>query len=129
MTDKHRARIEAALQAGDPDWEVTIAWHCAQRLRAIYHAPTPAEGRALAERLLDSLPTCPIPGVARLGRTLRAWRGELLAYFDTGGASNGPTEAMNLLVEKARRVGHGYRNFATTGCDYSYSAASTGTLP
>jgi len=35
-----------------------------------------------------------------------------VAYFDTGGASNGPTEAVNLLIEKIRRVGHGYRNFA-----------------
>jgi transposase len=111
LTDEQRARIEAALQAGDPDWEVTIAWHSAQRLRAVYHAPTPAEGRALAEQLLESLPTCPIGEVARLGRTLRSWRSELLAYFDTDGASNGPTEAMNLLIEKARRVGHGFRNF------------------
>ncbi len=99
LTDKQRARIEAALQAGDPDWQVTIAWHCAQRLRAIYHAPTPDQGRALAKRLLDSLPTCPIAEVARPGRTLTSWRSELLAYFDTDGASNGPTEAMNLLVE------------------------------
>jgi transposase len=57
LTDKHRAKIEAALQAGDPDWEVTIAWHSAQRLRAVYHAPTPAAGRALATQLLESLPT------------------------------------------------------------------------
>jgi transposase len=111
LTDKQRAKLEAALQAGDPGWEVTIAWHCAQRLRAVYHAPTPDAGRALAEQLLDTLPSCPIGEVARLGRTLRSWRAELLAYFDTDGASNGPTEAMNLLVEKARRVGHGFRNF------------------
>ncbi len=39
------------------------------------------------------------------------WRGELLAYFDTGGASNGPTEAVNLLIEKHRRDAHGFRNF------------------
>lgn len=48
---------------------------------------------------------------ARLGRTLASWRPELLAYFDTDRASNGPTEAMNLLVEKTRRIGYGYRNF------------------
>jgi len=39
------------------------------------------------------------------------WRKEFLAYFDTGRASNGPTEAVNLLVEKIRRIGHGYRRF------------------
>ena len=30
---------------------------------------------------------------------------ELLAYFDTDGLSNGGTEAINMLIEKARRLG------------------------
>jgi transposase len=42
---------------------------------------------------------------------LRSRRAEFLAYFDTDRVSNGPTEAMNLLVEKIRRIGHGYPNF------------------
>jgi transposase len=54
---------------------------------------------------------CPIPEVARLGRTLRVWRSQVLAYFDTDGLSNGGTEAINMLIEKARRLAHGYRNF------------------
>lgn len=43
---------------------------------------------------------------------MRSWRGELLAYSDTAGTSNGSTEAMNLLVEKLCRNAHGFRNFA-----------------
>ena len=35
----------------------------------------------------------------------------MLAYFDTDGVSNGGTEAINMLIEKARRLAHGYRNF------------------
>jgi transposase len=111
LTTKATARLNTALEAGDPTWEVTIAWHAAQQLRAVYHAEDLDQGRRRAERLLEHLHTCPVPEVARLGRTLRAWRGEFLAYFDTGRASNGPTEAMNLLIEKLRRIGHGYRNF------------------
>jgi hypothetical protein len=38
--------------------------------------------------------------------------GEILARHATGGCSNGPTEALNLLVKKVKRVGHGIRNFA-----------------
>ena len=64
-----------------------------------------------AEKALASFPTCPVPEVARLGRTLRAWRAQVLAYFVTHGLSNGVTEAINMLVEKARRLAHGYRNF------------------
>ena len=35
----------------------------------------------------------------------------MLAYFDTSGVSNGGTEAINLLIEKTRRLAHGFRNF------------------
>jgi transposase len=57
------------------------------------------------------LHTCPIPEVARLGRSLRQWRSEILAYFATGGVSNGGTEAINGVIEKTRRIAHGFRNF------------------
>ena len=59
----------------------------------------------------QSLDTEIIPRCARLGRTLRSWQREFLAYFATGRASNGPTEAVNLIIEKTRRLGHGFRNF------------------
>jgi transposase len=35
----------------------------------------------------------------------------MLAYFATHGVSNGGTEAINLLIEKTRRLAHGFRNF------------------
>ena len=111
LSDRARRKIDIALQVGDPTYAITVAWAAAQQLRSIYHAPNPQVGRARALTALTSLPDCPVPEVARLGRTLRAWRTELLAYFDTGGASNGPTEAMNLLIEKRRRAAHGFRNF------------------
>ncbi len=45
------------------------------------------------------------PGVERHAR-----RGEILAHHATG-ASNGPTEAVNLIVKKVVRVAHGFRSF------------------
>ena len=45
-----------------------------------------------------------IPELSRLARTIDSWRPELLAYFDTGGVSNGPTEAVNALIKKVKRV-------------------------
>jgi transposase len=93
LTEKQQAKITACLNAGDPTDEVNITWQCYQQLRSIYHA-TPAKGRQIAIKLLDSFHTCPIPEVARLGRTLRAWKAQILAYFDTHGVSNGGTEAI-----------------------------------
>ncbi len=65
------------------------------QVREVFHQATPAQGRRLAAHLIQRLPACPIPEIARLGRTLRKWKDALDAYFDTGGASNGPTEAIN----------------------------------
>jgi transposase len=112
LTSAQTARPNRKLAAGDPNWEVTIAWHCYQQLRSIYHASSPVTGRRLAEKVIDTFKTCPIPDIARLGRTLRAWREQVLAYFATGGVSNGGIEAINGIIEKTRRVAHGFRNFS-----------------
>ncbi|WP_445260441.1 ISL3 family transposase [Pseudarthrobacter raffinosi] len=110
LTEKQVARLERKLEAGDPNSEVTIAWHSYQKLRAVYHA-RPEKGRELVTEILASFPSCPIPEIAKLGRSLRAWKAAILAYFDTGGASNGPTEAANGVIETTRRVARGFRNF------------------
>lgn len=104
-------KIDEKLRAGDPDWEVTIAWDCYQALRRVYQAETGREGTSRFEALVVKFASCPVPEVKRLVGTLKRWRKEILAYFATGGASNGPVEAINNLIEKTRRVAHGFRNF------------------
>ena len=54
--------------------------------------------------------SCPIPEIARLGRTLKQWKNAFLSYFDTGRASNGGSEAINGLIELHRRIARGFRN-------------------
>jgi transposase len=110
LTERQQAKISTCLDAGDPTEEVDLAWQCYQQLRSIYHT-APAKGRQIAIKVLDSFHTCPIPEVARLGRTLRAWKAQILAYFDTHGVSNGGTEAVNLIIEKVRRLAHGFKDF------------------
>jgi transposase len=110
LTERQLARIARAVSAHPAHEEVYLAWQCAQQLRAVYHQNSPAAGRRLAEKVLANFPSCPIPEIARLGRTLRQWRGAFLAYFDTTGASNGGTEAINGLIELHRRVARGFRN-------------------
>ena len=111
LSERALERVCTALAVGDPDGEVAAAWWCAQRLRDVYRAASPEQGRQRDATVLEALLSCPVPELVRLGRTLRSWRSEWLAYFDTAGASNGPTEAMNLLIDKIRRLGHGFRNY------------------
>ncbi len=94
LTDRQRERLTRAWAADERHLEVELAYQCAQLVRSVYHQDTLAEGRAVAERVLVSFTTGPIPEVARLGRTLKQWRTEFLGYFDTAGASNGGTEAI-----------------------------------
>jgi transposase len=51
-----------------------------------------------------------VPEIVSLGTTLERWQPEILARHTTG-ASNGPTEGLNLLVKRVKRCGHGHRNF------------------
>lgn len=112
LTDKQWARLERAIGARpDEHLPVYLAWSCAQQLRSAYRHPNPAEGRKIAERILESFPTCPVPEIARLGRTLKRWSAAFLAYFDTGRSNNGGTEAINGLIELHRRVARGFRNY------------------
>jgi transposase len=127
LTARQRVRLNAGLEAGDPGWEVTVAWSAYQQLRAAYAATNAAEGRKIAEQVIDSFPNCPIPEVARLGRTLRSWKQQVLAYFATKGVSNGGAEAVNLLIEKTRRLAHGFRNF--TNYRLRILLAADGTRP
>ena len=74
-------------------------------------ARPPERGKELVNKIIASFPTCPTPEVARVGRTLKQWKTAILAYFDTNGASNGPAEAINGVIETTRRIARGFRNF------------------
>lgn len=110
LTERQQARLDKAIAADERHVEVLLAWRCAQQLRSAYRAANLTEGRRIAEKVLASFPTCPIPEIARLGRTLKQWRPAFLAYFDTGRANNGGTEAVNGLIELHRRIARGFRN-------------------
>ena len=90
LTPRQQERLRAVFTADEAHISVVVAYHCAQQVRDVFHQATPAQNRRLAAHLIERLPTCPIPEIARLGRTLRKWKDAFLAYFDTTGASNAP---------------------------------------
>jgi transposase len=89
LTDKQRTRLARAIEADEAHDGVFLAWQCAQQLRSAYQQKDLADGRRIAERVVNSFHTCTIPEIARLGRTLRRWRSAFLAHFTT---SRRPTE-------------------------------------
>ena len=112
LTDKQWARLEKAIAARPEDHlQVYLAWSCSQQLRSAYRHTNLLEGRKIAEKVLATFSSCPIPEIARLGRTLKRWSAAFLAYFDTARSNNGGTEAVNGLIELHRRVARGFRNY------------------
>jgi transposase len=111
LTERAWTRMLAGLDAGDPHGEVCAAWLAKEELRLVYAAPDERDAR---RRLTDFYLRCgfsDVPELERLAGTIDRWQTEILAFFRTGHASNGRTEAVNLLVKRIKRVGFGFRNF------------------
>ena len=110
LTVRQRHKLAAGLAAGDPYDEVSSAWEAKELLREVYTAPDAADARQRLEGFHRWARIIAVPEVERLSRTVRVWETETLNFHLTG-ITNGPTEALNLLIEKTRRIGHGYRNW------------------
>lgn len=110
LGERGRVRIAAGLAAGDRFDEVGATWTAKELLRAVYAAADVAAARPALVAFYQWCAEVQVPEVTRLAKTVSAWEHEVLAYHTTG-LSNGRTEAVNLLIEKVRRIGHGFRNF------------------
>lgn len=111
LTERGQGRMNLGLRLGDPNDEVLGAWLAKEYVRDVYLTEDPAKAAVLLERTIAGCLEDEVPEIQSLGRTLKRWRSEILAHHATG-ASNGPTEALNLLVKKIKRCGHGFKNFS-----------------
>ena len=53
--------------------------------------------------------SCP-PEINSLGRTLVRWKDQIVAWH-RGHVTNGPTEAVNNLIKRVKRIAFGFRRF------------------
>jgi transposase len=104
-------RLQSLLQLGDPNAEVAIAYRVKERVRDFYRTTDPAEARTLLADLQRHCGKRAMPPeVQKLGRTIRSWFDKICNYH-LAKVSNGPTEALNNLVKRIKRIGFGFRNF------------------
>ena len=81
LTKRQQERLREAFTANEAHISVEVAYHCAQQVREVFHQATPAHGRRLAARLIERLPTCPIPEIARLGADPTQMEGRILGLL------------------------------------------------
>jgi transposase len=111
LDDEATARLASLLELGDPGAEVAIAYRIKERFRDFYGTFDPEEARQLLEELQGHcLKRAMPPEVQKLGRTIRHWFDKLCNYH-LARVSNGPTEALNNLIKRIKRIGFGFRNF------------------
>jgi len=110
LSEKAWARLHEGLRLGDPHDEVLDAWLAKEKVRDVYLTDDAEQAAVLLEAAIAFCQSSHVGEVRTLAKTLAGWRPEILAHHATG-ASAGPTEAMNLLIEKVRRVGHGFKSF------------------
>ena len=103
-------RMLLELRIGDPDGDVQGAWCAKESVRDIYLTNNPAAAELLLEKAIEGCRTDWVTEIRSLGTTLARWREQITNHHRTG-ASNGPTEGLNLLVKKVKRAGHGFRSF------------------
>ena len=104
-------RLWSLLELGDPNGEVAIAYRVKERLRDFYRCRDLEEARSILEELqAHCLKRAMPPEVQRLGRTIRDWFDKIV-NFHLARMSNGPTEALNNLIKRIKRIGFGFRNF------------------
>jgi transposase len=102
--------LRAGLDRDDQLDQVLDCWLAKEKVRDVYRTEDPELARA---RLDDAVAFCRASGVREvttLCKSLVRWHGAILAHHTTG-ASNGPTEAVNLTIKAVKRCGRGFRNF------------------
>ena len=112
LTDGGRSKLLGLLAAGDPHGEVRMAWHAKEVLRSIYAIDDPTLAAQFVARLSVDLQDadCP-PETQQLGRTIARWAHQIVAWHRAR-VSNGPTEAVNNLIKRVKRIAFGFRRFA-----------------
>ena len=112
LTDRQHDRLAKVFT--DPEHVAFgVTWNVYQDVIDAYQAEQPAEGKKIMTRLIDTLKNGVPAGLAELrtlGRTLQRRRDDILAFFDHPGTSNGPSEAINGLLEHLRGTARGFRN-------------------
>ena len=81
LTKCQQERLREAFTADEAHISVDVAYHCAQQVREVFHQATPTQGQRLAARLIQRLPACPIPEIARLGANPTQVEGRLLGLL------------------------------------------------
>ena len=115
LDERGHDRVLLGLRHGDPNDELLGAWLAKESVRDIYLSEDPKVASVLLDKAIVGCQDDDVEEIRSLGATLERWRTEILNHHRTG-ASNGPTEGLNLCVKKVKRAGRASPASSTTDC-------------
>lgn len=111
LSEAAHDRLMSLLALGDPGGEVAIAYRVKERVREFYQCGEKEQARGMLTELVEHCRRPSMPKeLRRLGATIQRWFEKIWNYH-LAKVSNGPTEALNNLIKRVKRVGYGFRNF------------------
>jgi transposase len=111
LSQDGKQKLMGLLRAGDPHGDVATMWHAKEAVRELYSHRDSDLALEWVTALGGNLQDPDYPIEARsLGRTLIRWRAEIAAWH-VAQVTNGPTEGMNNLVKRVKRVAFGFTSF------------------
>ncbi len=110
LDERGHDRMLLGLRLGDPHDETLGAWLAKESVARRLPDRRCREARVLLDKAIVGCLGDEVEEIRSLGKTLKRWRTEILNHHRTG-ASNGPTEGLNLCVKKVKRCGHGFTSF------------------
>lgn len=111
LDEEGEAKLIGLLEAGDPKGEVRMCWHAKETVRGLYDISDPTLAAAYLDELVADMADDDMPEEVRsLSGTLSRWRDHILAWHKAS-VTNGPTESMNNLIKRIKRIGFGFRRF------------------
>ncbi|MDH2902962.1 MAG: ISL3 family transposase [Actinomycetota bacterium] len=111
LDEKSHEKVLGLLRAGDPRGEVTACYNAKEAVRELYAVPDHQLAGVFIDELIRDMnnPSWPVE-VRSLGRTLKRWRDQIIAWHQAH-FSNGPTEGVNNLLKRVKRGAFGFRRF------------------
>lgn len=104
-------RLVSLLTLGDTGGEVAIAYRVKERVREFYQCGDKDLARGMLTEVVEHCRRPSMPKeLRRFGATIHRWFEKIWNYH-LARISNGPTEALNNLIKRVKRVGYGFRNF------------------
>lgn len=104
-------KIETLLKLGDPNAEVSLAYRVKEAICEFYEIKDIALARDALLSIVNHAKKKSMPTeLQRFARTIQTWLEKIMAYH-IAKVTNAPTEGLNNLIKRIKRVGYGFRNF------------------